>query len=432
MSTRLLRRRAVTALGTYGGVVLGVLATLVAARQLGPHEFGLYALVLATTGFFQVLLDLTVEEAMVKFGFRYTAAGQYGRLRRLYRRALGLKCLGALIAGAVLAILAPFADSIFGADGLTQPMLIAALLPIAQVPEALAGAAIVLTGRYDVRGAFLFLTPAFRLAGIAIGAHYGVEEAVLGLLLGQIAGSLAVSGAGLAVFRRFPAAAHEPLRGDRSEILRFVIQSSIATGIVSLRTTIAPLLLGVVTNPVQVGYFRVAQAPQTGLSALTSPARLILLTEQTRDWEAGSTDAVFASVRRFTLGGLVLMAVLIPPLFVFMPDLIRIFYGVSYLPAADAARIMLIAGAIQLVIAWTKSLPVSIGRPGLRIVTHGIETLVLIPLVLVFGFAWEVTGAAAAVLVSTAVFAVVWGVALTRIQRETRAGRPTRTEPVTP
>jgi O-antigen/teichoic acid export membrane protein len=432
MSTRLLRRRAVTALGTYGGVVLGVLGTLVAARQLGPREFGLYALVLATTGFFQVLLDLTVEEAMVKFGFRYTAAGQYGRLRRLYRRALGLKCLGALIAGAVLAILAPFADSIFGAHGLTVPMLIAALFPITQVPEALAGAAIVLTGRYDVRGVFLFLTPAFRLAGIAIGSHYGVEEAVLGLLIGQIAASLAVGGAGLAVFRRFPAAEHEPLRQDRAEILRFVIQSSIATGIVSLRTTIAPLLLGVVTKPVQVGYFRVAQAPQTGLSALTSPARLILLTEQTRDWEAGSTDAVFAGVRRFTLGALVLMVVMIPPLYVFMPDLIRIFYGAGYLPAADAARIMLVAGGIQLVIAWTKSLPVSIGRPGLRIVTHGIETLVLIPLVLVFGLAWEVTGAAAAVLVSTVVFAAIWGVALARIRRETRAGRTTRTEPVTP
>jgi len=211
-----------------------------------------------------------------------------------------------------------------------------------------------------------------------------------------------------------------------------VIQSSIATGIVSLRTTIAPLLLGIVTKPVQVGYFRVAQAPQTGLSALTSPARLILLTEQTRDWEAGSTDAVFAGVRRFTLGALVLMAVLIPPLFVFMPDLIRIFYGAGYLPASDAARIMLIAGGIQLVIAWTKSLPVSIGRPGLRIVTHGIETLVLVPLVLVFGLAWNVTGAAVAVLVSTVVFAAIWAVALTRIRRETSSGRTTRTDPVTP
>ena len=59
---------------------------------------------------------------------------------------------------------------------------------------------------------------------------------------------------------------------------------------------------------------------------------------------------------------------------------------------------MLLAGAVGLVFAWTKSLPVSVGRPELRIVTHGIETLVLIPLVLVFGSIWDATGAAAAVL----------------------------------
>jgi O-antigen/teichoic acid export membrane protein len=422
MSTRLLRRRAITALGTYGGVVLGVLGTLVAARQLGRHEFGLYVVVLSSAGFFQILLDLTVEEAMVKYGFRYQTSGRFGRLRRLYRRALEVKCLGALVAGGALAVLAPFADSIFGDHGLTTPMLIAALLPIMSVPEALAGAAIVLTGRYDVRGIFLFLTPAFRLAGIGIGAHFGVDEAVLGLLLGQTAASLAVGAAGLVVFRGFPAAEHEPLREDRREILRFVIQSSIATGILSLRTTIAPALLGIVTNTVQAGYFRVAQGPQTGLSALTTPARLILLTEQTRDWEAGSTEAVFSGVRRFSLGALGLMIVLTPPLYVFLPDLVRIFYGSQYSPASNAARLMLLAGAIQLVVAWTKSFPVSIGRPGLRILTHGIETLVLIPLVLVFGLEWGVTGAAAAALVATGVFTAVWIVALVRIRRDTLGG----------
>ena len=32
---------------------------------------GLYTLVIASAGFFQTLLDLTIEEALIKFGFRY-------------------------------------------------------------------------------------------------------------------------------------------------------------------------------------------------------------------------------------------------------------------------------------------------------------------------------------------------------------------------
>src|SRR5687767_12990872 len=98
MSSRLLRRRAATAVGVYGSVALGVLGTLIAARVLGRNDFGLYAVAIVVAGFFQVLLDLTVEEALVKYGFRYSESGRFGRLRRLYRRALDLKLAGAVVA----------------------------------------------------------------------------------------------------------------------------------------------------------------------------------------------------------------------------------------------------------------------------------------------------------------------------------------------
>ncbi len=61
-----------------------------------------------------------------------------------------------------------------------------------------------------------------------------------------------------------------------------------------------PLVLGIVAGPTQVGLFRIAQTPQTGLSAASSPARLVLLTDQTRAWERGETG-VLAGVRTYTL-----------------------------------------------------------------------------------------------------------------------------------
>src|SRR6266508_549096 len=386
MSESLLWRRSATAAGTYGSVALGVLASVAAARELGRDAFGLFTVVLVAANFFQILLALTVEEAMVKFGYRYKTAEHWGRLRRLYGRGLALKTLGGLVAAAVILILAPFADSIFGSKNLLEPMLIASLLPIALIPESLSGAVFVLAGRYDVRGWFLLVKEGPRLAGIAAGAHYGVTEAIVGLVLGQAAASLVVGPVALSFFRRLPQAASEQLGEDRRGIIRFVVQSSIATGVVSLRGTIVPLLLGTmfVASTADAGFFRVAQAPQTGLAALTSPVRLIMLTEQTRDWEAGSTDAVFASVRRFSLAAIALMVVTVPPLFVFMPDLIRLVFGSKYAPATDAARLMLLAGAIQLVL----------------------------------GRICEATGAAAATLIATGVFAAVWLVSLDRIRRE--------------
>ena len=417
MGSRLLWRRSATAVGIYSATLLGFLGMLLAARALGPREFGLLAIVFAATGFFQTLLDLTVEEAVIKYGFRYSTAGDWGRFRRLFSRALVFKLVGGLLAGLALFGLAPLGDDVFGSGGLFAPLAIAALIPFVQAPEGLAGVAIVLRGRYDVRGWFLALSMALRCAALGVGARYGVTETMVGVVLAQVLASAAVSAGGWAAFRRFPSGPESPLGEDRGPILSFVGQSSLATGVISLRGTFGPLLLGVVTTPLQVGYFRTAMSPQQALVSLSAPARLILLTEQTRDWERGEHASVLDGVRRYTLAVGALALVVVPPVLVFMPDLIRFLYGGRFVPATDAARMLTIAGALAVAVGWTKSLPVSIGRPGLRVLTHGVETAVLVPLVVALGAAWKATGASVAVLVSTVVFAAVWAVVLVRIRR---------------
>jgi PST family polysaccharide transporter len=414
-----LRRRAATALGSYGATALGIVGTLVAANVLGVEDFGRLALVLATVGLFQMLVDLTSEEALVKYGFRYAEREDWGRFRRLFELALGLKSASALVAAALIAAIAPASEALFDTD-LTTPLLVAAVLPLLYSFEGTAAAALLLRGRYDVRAYFLFVSMALRLVAIVVAARYGTTETVVALVLAQLVATTAISAVGANAFRRFPRAARAPLGDDRAEIVGFVARASVGTGIVSIRTWIAQILLGVVSSVTQVGLFRAAQAPQQGLGALSSPVRLILLTEQTRQWERGRGDAVLAGLRRYMLGAVAAMAVAVPVFWWLMPELIRLVLP-DYEDAVDAARIVLVAGAVQLVFGWTKSLPVSIGRPNLRIVAHGIETVVLVPLIVVLGREWGATGAAGAVLASTLVFAAVWAVLLARIRDEPRA-----------
>jgi len=182
------------------------------------------------------------------------------------------------------------------------------------------------------------------------------------------------------------------------------------------------VLLGVVAGTTEVGYYRVALAPQSGFSAASAPVRLVLLTEQTRDWEHGRAASVLHGVRRYSLGAAAVALVSLPIFLLAMPWLVRVVFGSEFLPAVDAARIVLVSAAILLVLGWTKSFPVTIGRPRLRIITHGLETIVLLPLVLILGDRWGVTGAAVAILVSTLVFAAAWLVVLSRIRAEVRSG----------
>ncbi|MBA3375740.1 MAG: lipopolysaccharide biosynthesis protein [Actinobacteria bacterium] len=422
---RVFRRRSATAAWIYVAVAFGIVGTVVAARALGLEGFGVFATALAAVGFFQALLDLTVEESLTKYGFRYVAAEDWGRLRRLFRQMLRLKIVGGALATAMILGFAPLAGDLFEADGIRNALYAAALLPLVQSVENVGATALLLHSRYDLRGAYQASSAGLRLAGIVIAVPMGVTETLVAIVVAQTIASAGISVVGRAALRRFPIAPAKELGEDVPGIRSFALQSSVATGVLSLRTTLVPLVLGVVAGPIQVGLFRIAQTPQTGLAAASSPARLVLLTEQTRDWEKGSRMRVLAGVRKYTIGAGALMVVAVPLFFVAMPWLVEVVFGEDYAAAVDAARIVLLAAAIQFAIGWTKSLPVTIGRPQLRIVTHGLETLTVIPLVAFLGDEWGATGAAVAVLVSTAVFAGAWAVALMRL-RAGVGGDPTR------
>jgi O-antigen/teichoic acid export membrane protein len=179
------------------------------------------------------------------------------------------------------------------------------------------------------------------------------------------------------------------------------------------------VLLGVVAPGREVANFRAAQAPQTAFQSLSAPARLVLLAEQTRDVEHGRVDRAFALLRRYIAGTIALGLVMTPPLWIFMPTLIRVIYGSKYVPAVDAFRVMLLAAILQLVFGWSKSFPVSIGRPGMRTAGQVLEVAVLLPAVLVLGSLHGATGAAVGVLAGSAVLAAFWTAGLVWLR-----GRP--------
>jgi O-antigen/teichoic acid export membrane protein len=418
MPSPVLWRRSATAIGIYGATGLGIAGMVVAARELGKTEFAAFAIVTSASAFFQLLLDLTVEDALVKFGFRYSTAEDWPRLRRLFDVALRFKLAGGLLAAICLLILAPL-SSLVWQSGLTVPLLVVAALPLLQAPENVYGSAIMLRGRYDLRGYFLLIAMGLRLVGVAVGAHFGVSQAVLGMLVAQVLATAAITYGGHEALKRFPRPEAAPLGSHARELRNFVLSSSASSTLVSMRGTLSTLVVGAAArNAVEAGYFRIAQAPLTAFNALSSPARLVLLTEQTRDFEQGAHDKMYRMLKRYIAGTTVLMVVAIPLLWWGMPWLVTTVNGSTFRPAAEPARVLLLGAAIQFIFGWTKSFPVSIGRPNLRLWPQMIEIATLVPLTAVFAWRWGATGAALAAVIASAVFASIWCVLLIRLRRE--------------
>jgi O-antigen/teichoic acid export membrane protein len=418
MLSPVLWRRSATAIGIYGATGLGIAGMVIASRELGTVSFGEFAIVTSASAFFQLLLDLTVEDALVKFGFRYSTAEDWPRLRRLFDVALRFKLTGGLLAAICLLIAAPLSSLVWKSDHLALAFVVVAPLPLIQAPENVYGSAIMLRGRYDLRSYFLLIAMALRLIGVAVGAHFGVWQAVLGMLVAQVLATAAITWGGYQALLRFPRPAAAPLLEHARELRNFVVSSTISSTLVSMRGTLSTLVVGAAAPVRQAGFFRIAQAPLTAFNALSSPARLVLLTEQTRDFEQGRHDKMYRMLKRYIAATTVLMAVAIPLLWWAMPWLVKFVSGAKYGPAAEPARVLLLGAAIQFIFGWTKSFPVSIGRPNLRLGPQIVEIATLVPLTVVCASRWGATGAAVAAVIASAVFASVWCVLLIRIRRE--------------
>jgi O-antigen/teichoic acid export membrane protein len=423
MRLGLLWRRLATAAGIYGSAFLGILATVVAARDLSKHDFARFALVFAATGLLQTFLDLTVDEVVVKYGNRYAARGDWGRFRRLFDVCLRVKMAGGL-AGTVAIVGAAFLSPyIWTTGGIRAPLLVASLIPLVQAPEGMAESTLLVRNRYDVRSAMLLWSMLLRLVAVAIGARLGVVQIFAAIVVAQAIATASISAVGLAAFRRWPRADAVALGDDRSPIRAFAVQSTIASGLTSLRALLPTVLVGVVARPLQVGEFRIAQAPQTAMASLSAPVRLVLLAEQTRDVEHGRSERAFRLLWRYIAGTVALAAVAVPVLWFAVPTLVRAIYGDRWSSASEAVRVMLLAAAVQLVFGWTKSFPVSIGRPVLRTVGQLVELATLVPLVCILGYYHGAAGAAAGIVGGSIALAAFWTVNLVRLPQTVHVER---------
>ena len=408
MRSRVLWRRSATAFGVYGSAALGFGATIVAARELSKDDFARFALAFGTTTLLQLFVDLTIDEVVVKYGNRYVVREEWGRFHRLFRVGMVVKLIGGVAGTLCVVVAAVLSPWIWRTGGVEGAMLIASLIPLIQQPEGMAGAVLLLRNRYDLRGLFLLWAMALRFTAIWLAAPHGLLPVFVGIVIAQAVSTVSVGTVGYLAYLRYPHAPPEPLGDDRPAIRSFAIQSSLASGLTSLRTSLPTVLVGVVTTTDQVANFRAAQAPQTAFQSLSAPARLVLLAEQTRDIEHGRVDRATTLLRRYIAATAALALVVAPFVWWWMPTLVRVFYKPEYVSASNTFRVMLLVACVQLVFGWTKTYPVSIGRPGLRTAGQVVEIAVLIPALLVLANLRGATGAAVGVLAGAVALALFW------------------------
>jgi O-antigen/teichoic acid export membrane protein len=376
------RRAGRTAIAVYLATALAFLGTVVAARGLGPHEFGTVVLAVAVATLFRSLLNLSLEEAVVHHGHRALAKADAAGIVGLVRTSLKLDVAIGIASFVLIVLLAtPLAD--IASDGRLDPDLVrlAALVTIWAIADSTMSAVLQVAGRPDLRGWVMAGTNLARLVGVLVAVQFDTAEAViLAYAAGNAFGALVnwLLAWGL-VRRRWQTGTDPPVRRvPIRELIRFGFHTSITGSVAAASGALVPVLLGRLAGPTAVGVFRVAMFPVFLADNASGPIRLVLYPEQARLSAAGDHAQLRQAIRNHTLSAL---AVSLPVAVVgwfALPWLLPLLFSDAFDEAVLPARIMLIAAVVRFSGAWFKTLPAALGRPELRTGLTVLELVVLV------------------------------------------------------
>ncbi|HEX7944717.1 MAG TPA: oligosaccharide flippase family protein, partial [Phenylobacterium sp.] len=260
-----------------GLLSLGYLA--VAARALGPTDYGVLVLVHAYAMTVGGIVEFPGWHAVVRYGAQARAAGDRPRLTRLLAFAGLVEGAGGLLAVVVAAVLAPIVGPALGwsptAIAFALPYSLAVLASIRATPAGY----LQLTGRFDLLGAHNLVAPAVRLVGslIAIAAHAGLK----GFLIAWLAAALAEWAAmwGLGAWVAWGQHARSDLRGglgrvprENPGLWRFMLAANADVTVSELSGRLSPLAVGWILGPAAAGLYAVAQR---ATAVLAQPAQIL-------------------------------------------------------------------------------------------------------------------------------------------------------------
>lgn len=375
-----------------GVISLGYLS--LAARTLGPADYGVLMLVHGYAMAVAGLAGLPGWQAVVRYGARAVAAGDDLRLVRLLRLVAVVEGAGAVLAVVAAAACAPLIGPRLGWSPqvvwFALPYSLAVLSAMRMTPMGY----LQLVGRFDLLGAHHLVSPLVRLAGVltAVALHAGLRGFLVVWLLSTLAEGASMWIFGLAVARRRlgARALAGPLDGAVAEnpgFWRFLLAAKADVSLSDAPLRLIPLIIGWVLGPAAVGLYAIAQQATV---VLAQPAQILgqaAFSELAR-LAAGEPGPVVraALVRCVTVAALAACPIALGIMILARPIAVAMG-GAAFAAAAPLMAWFALARAIAVLGPPLSAALTALGRPSRSMLAHigGIAALALLAPTLAWG-----------------------------------------------
>jgi O-antigen/teichoic acid export membrane protein len=393
------------------GTAFGFFTTVLVGRALGPENFGVLTLALVTVASLATFLDFSLEEAVMHHGARFMSERRPGAVRALLRTSLRLDALVGLVVFVVIAVFAsPIAEVVSHGSVPALFVRLAALEVLAATINGTTGAALMLSGRAELRAWTLALAGLLRLGGVVVAIHVfsgGAEGVLWAYVVATAVAAMTQGWLARRLVRGLERGAHERRPVGARTLAVFGFHSSLSSSVVAARVAVVAIVLGRTAGAHDVGLLAVAMLPVTLVSVATAPLRIMMLPEQAVLAARGRLSLLWSGIRAYTWAALGFGTVAAVAGYALLPWLVPLLYSDGFRGAVQPARILLPAAVATLAVAWAKSLPAAIGRPQIRTWVSVVELLVTAGAVWLLS-SHGASGAAAAISIASVTVAIAW------------------------
>lgn len=381
--------------------LLSLAYMVLAARALGPTEYGVLILVHTYTVTVGGIVSFPGWHAVVRYGAEAIAADDQARMFRLLRFTARLELAAGALAIVVTMLLSGWAARRLGwsqaAIDFAIPYSFAVLAAVRSTPAGL----LQLLGRFAWLGAHNAIAPAVRLLGAlaAIALGTGLKGFLVVWLAAAIAECLSLWVLGWLALRAHGGDGiwRHPRRGVRREnpgLWRFLLAANADVTFAELGGRIAPLTVGWILGPAAAGLYALAQRATV---IMVQPAQILgqaAFAELARLSAAGGSPRLLRRTLLRTLSVALLVAI---PVFALMAwfagPLARALGGTAF-AAAAGILVWLAAARLLLTVAPPISAALTaLGRPLASVRANLAGSLLLWPLLPLLLWRWQLTGA---------------------------------------
>ncbi len=356
-----------------------LVTAVVTMRVLGPHEYGVYAIVFGFASIAALLCDLGLSMSAARFAAERVESR--GAVARVARDALGLKIgLSAVVAVAIAILAVPIAH-LLGASGGAWPLR---LMATAAAAQAIFAGAI---GTLNAVGRTRVSLVAVCVESVAESLGTGTAVLLAGTATAAAAGRLMGYAAGAAVSVVLMARAlglrrPGPRRVSPRDLLRYAGAIAVVQGAFVMFTRIDSVLLGPLAGPAAAGRFDAVVRIAT---LLQYPGLAIAIALAPRF--AGTVTRADQALLGRALGRLLLLqAALVIPAAVWFGSAARLGLGSGYVACGPVAIAMSpylllwgLAPLLTMTVTYAGQAPGRIPAAVATVVVNVVLDLVLIP-----------------------------------------------------